>query len=247
MAGIIELDNVSFTAEGTLIVKNFTYSFEEGKTTAIVGPSGSGKSTVLKLAAGILVPTEGEVRFRGNDVLAMNRQENLDFRREASMVFQDAALWANQNLDQILDLPLLTHFPEMPTGERKKRINEVLGQVGYRRALSALNIRPSALSMGEQKLIAFARALLCRPKLLFLDEWTESLDDAAANRAAQIVRLHRQDGNSVIFVSHDFRFVKGLADYIVMIVGGAFSSVYSHAQIENDEDLANRIENGITS
>jgi len=244
MAGIIELDNVSFTAEGNLIVRNFTYSFEEGKTTAIVGPSGSGKSTVLKLAAGILVPTEGEVRFRGNDILAMNRQENLDFRREASMVFQDAALWANQNLDQILDLPLFTHFPEMPVPERKKRINEVLGQVGYRRAL---NMRPSALSMGEQKLIAFARALLCRPKLLFLDEWTESLDDAAANRAAQIVRRHRQEGNSVIFVSHDFRFVKGLADYLVMIVGGAFSSVYSHAQIENDEDLANRIESGITS
>jgi ABC-type lipoprotein export system ATPase subunit len=244
MAGIIELDNVSFSAEGNLIVRNFTYSFEEGKTTAIVGPSGSGKSTVLKLAAGILVPTEGGVSFRGNDIFAMNRQENLDFRREASMVFQDAALWANQNLDQILDLPLLTHFPEMTTPERKKRINEVLGQVGYRRAL---NMRPSALSMGEQKLVAFARALLCRPKLLFLDEWTESLDDAAANRAAQIVRRHRQDGNSVIFVSHDFRFVKGLADYIVMIVGGAFSSVYSHAQIENDDDLANRIESGITS
>jgi ABC-type lipoprotein export system ATPase subunit len=244
MGGIIELDKVSFTVEGNPIVRNFTYSFEEGKTTAIVGPSGSGKSTVLKLAAGILVPTEGVVSFRGNNVFAMNRQENLDFRREASMVFQDAALWANQNLDENLYLPLLTHFPEMSAAERKKRVNEVLGQVGYRRAL---NMRPSQLSMGEQKLIAFARALLCGPKLLFLDEWTESLDDAAANRAALIVRRHRQEGNSVIFVSHDFRFVKGLADYIVMIVGGAFSNVYSHAQIENDEDLANRIESGITS
>jgi len=244
MAGIIELDNVSFSADGNIIVRNFSYSFEAGKTTAIVGPSGSGKSTVLKLAAGILVPTEGVVSFKGNDILAMNRQENLDFRREASMVFQDAALWANQNLDENLALPLLTHFPEMSAPERKKRINEVLGQVGYRRAL---NMRPSALSMGEQKLIAFARALLCSPKLLFLDEWTESLDDSAANRAAQIVRRHRQEGNSVIFVSHDFRFVKGLADYIVMIVGGAFSSVVSHEQIENDEDLANRIESGITS
>jgi ABC-type glutathione transport system ATPase component len=199
---------------------------------------------VLKLAAGILVPTEGGIFYRGRDIFSMSRQENLNFRKEASMVFQDSALWANQNLDQILDLPLQIHFSEMSAPERKKRINEVLGQVGYRRAL---NIRPSALSMGEQKLIAFARALLCRPKLLFLDEWTESLDDAAANRAAQIVRRHRQEGNSVIFVSHDFRFVKGLADYIVMIVGGAFSSVYSHVQIENDEDLAQRIESGITS
>jgi len=244
MAGIIELDKVTFSADGNIIVREFSYSFEEGKTTAIVGPSGSGKSTVLKLAAGILVPTEGVVNFRGNDIFAMSRQENLDFRREASMVFQDAALWANQNLDENLNLPLLTHFPEMSAADRKRRVNEVLGQVGYKRAL---NMRPSQLSMGEQKLIAFARALLCRPKLLFLDEWTESLDDSAANRAAQIVRRHRQEGNSVIFVSHDFRFVKGLADYIVMIVGGAFSSVVTHEQIENDEDLANRIESGITS
>jgi ABC-type multidrug transport system ATPase subunit len=244
MAGIIECDNVSFSADDNLIVRNFSYSFEEGKTTAIIGPSGSGKSTVLKLAAGILVPNEGEVSFRGNDIFEMSRQENLDFRREASMVFQDAALWANQNLDQILDLPLQIHFPEMPTQERKKRVNEVLGEVGYRRAL---NIRPSQLSMGEQKLIAFARALLCRPKLLFLDEWTESLDDAAVNRAVQIVRRHRQEGNSVILVSHDFRIVKGLADYIIMIVRGAFSNVFTHEQIENDEDLANRIEDGITS
>jgi ABC-type lipoprotein export system ATPase subunit len=244
MAGIIDLDDVTFSADNNIIVRNFSYSFEEGKTTAIVGPSGSGKSTVLKLAAGILVPTEGVVSFRGNDIFTMNRQENLDFRREAAMVFQDAALWANQNLDENLSLPLQVHFPEMSAPERKKRVNEVLGEVGYRRAL---NMRPSQLSMGEQKLIAFARALLCRPKLLFLDEWTESLDDSAANRASQIVRRHRQEGNSVIFVSHDFRVVKGLADYIVMIVAGAFSNVFSHDQIENDEDLANRIENGISS
>jgi ABC-type multidrug transport system ATPase subunit len=120
----------------------------------------------------------------------------------------------------------------------------VLGEVGYKRLL---NIRPSALSMGEQKLIAFARALLCRPKLFFLDEWTESLDDSAVNRAVQIIRRHRQGGNSAIFVSHDFRIVKGLADYIIMIVRGSFSNVFSHEQIENDEDLANRIEDGITS
>jgi len=243
MAGIIELDHVSFTAKDSLIVREFSYSFEEGKTTAIIGPSGSGKSTVLKLAAGILVPSEGVVSFRGNDIFEMSRQENLDFRREASMVFQDAALWENLDLDENLYLPLLTHFPEKSVSERKKRINEVIGQVGYKRAL---NIRPSKLSMGERKLIAFARALLCSPKLLFLDEWTESLDDSAVNRAVQIVRRHKQEGNSVILVSHDFRIVKGLADYIVMVVGGKKKSVFTHEQIENDEDLANRIESDVT-
>jgi ABC-type transporter Mla maintaining outer membrane lipid asymmetry ATPase subunit MlaF len=244
MAGIIEMKNVSFSAQERLIVEDFSYLFEEGKTTALVGPSGGGKSTVLKLSAGLLVPNEGEVKFRGLDVFAMSRQENLAFRREASMVFQDSALWANQDIYPILELPLRTHFPKMPAKERENRIREVVGMVGYRRDLF---IRPDRLSMGEQKLIAFARALMCRPKLLFLDEWTESLDDSATQRLIQLVERHRKEQNTVIFVSHDFRIIKNLADYIIMIAGGKFSGMFSRKQIENDENLAQHIERGIAS
>ena len=244
MAGIVELKNVSFSAQTQQIVKNFSHIYQEGKTTALVGPSGSGKSTVLKLTAGVLVPTGGEVLFRDRDIFSMTRQENMDFRRESAMVFQDSALWANQNLDQNLELPLKTHFPKMPKKEMDARIKEVLKEVGYKRNLA---IRPSALSMGEQKLIGFARALLCRPKVLFLDEWTESLDDSASNRLGQLVRRHKEEGKTVIFVSHKFTHIKNLADYIVMIVEGNLSRVFSREQIENDENLAHYIEDGIAS
>ena len=244
MAGIIELKNVSFSAQAQHIVRNFSFQFEEGKATALVGPSGCGKSTVLKLAAGLLVPTEGEVSFRGRDVFTMNRQENLNFRREAAMIFQDSALWANQNLYQILELPLRIHFPKMPPSERESRIHAVLADVGYRKDLA---IRPAQLSMGEQKLIAFARAMMCGPKLLFLDEWTESVDDTAANRLISIVQRHHQEQNTVIFVSHDFRIVRNIADYVIMIIDGQFSRVFSREEIEKDEDLASYVERGISS
>jgi ABC-type multidrug transport system ATPase subunit len=244
MAGIIEMKNVSFNTQGRLIIDNFSWRFDEGKTTALVGPSGSGKSTVLKLSAGLLVPNAGEVCFRGMDIFNMNRQENLAFRREASMVFQDSALWANQTLFQILELPLMIHFPKMNQSEREGRIREVLAQVGYRRDLYA---RPAALSMGEQKLIGFARALMCRPSLLFLDEWTESLDDSAAYRLVQLVESHQREKHTVIFVSHDFRYIKTLADYVVMIVGGAFKNVFSREQMEKDEALVRHIEEDIAS
>ena len=241
MAGIIELKNVTFTAQTMTIVSDFSFLFEEGKTTAIIGPSGSGKSTVLKLAAGLLVPSNGEICFRGKDIFDMNRQENLDFRREAAMVFQDSALWANQNLNQILELPLRTHFPAMPLAERNDRINEVLRQVGYKRAL---NIRPSQLSMGEQKLIGFARALMCKPKLLFLDEWTESMDESAVQRVNRVLYNHMQAQNTVIFVSHDLRFIKTLADTIILIAEGKFSDSFSRGEIDNDDDLAQYLEKG---
>ena len=244
MAGIVELANVSFFAQDRQIVRNFSHVFEEGKTTALVGPSGSGKSTILKLSAGILVPNEGQICFRGKDVFSMPRKDTLDFRREAAMVFQDSALWANQSLYQTLELPLRIHFPEMPTPERELRIQAVLRDVGYRRDLS---IRPSQLSMGEQKLIAFARAMMCGPKLLFLDEWTESLDDSAAQRLINIVQKRQREQNTVILVSHDFRIVKNLADYVIMILGGQFFLKFSREQMEEDEDLAQYVERGIAS
>jgi ABC-type multidrug transport system ATPase subunit len=244
MPVILELDNVSFTAQNRLVVRNFSYQFEEGKTTALVGPSGSGKSTVLKLSAGLLVPSSGEVRYRGINVSDMNREENLDFHRRGSMVFQDSALWANQDLYRILELPLRIHFPRMTGQERENRIQEVLGAVGYRRDLS---VRPAALSMGEQKLIAFARAIVIRPPLLYLDEWTESLDDSAAQRLIGLVRRMQREQNTIIFVSHDFRIVKELADYVLMILGGQFFLKFSREQIAEDEDFCRYVERGIAS
>jgi len=242
MAGTIEMKDVSFIAQNRLIVKNFSFPFEEGKTTALVGPSGSGKSTVLKLSAGLLVPNKGQVSYKNRDIHTMNRLEILDFRREASMVFQDSALWSNQNLFQILELPLRIHFPEMSVSERKYRIHEVLRDVGYRRDLA---IRPAQLSMGEQKLIAFARAMICRPNLLFLDEWTESLDDSAGKRLIKLVQRHQKEKNTVVFVSHDFRIVRTLADYILMVLDGQLFLRISREQIEEDEDIAQYVERGI--
>ena len=228
-------------AQNNTIVSDFSFLFEEGKTTAIIGPSGSGKSTVLKLAAGLLVPASGEICFRGQDIYTMNRQENLNFRKEAAMVFQDSALWANQNLDQILELPLLTHFPDMPPAERKNRIKEVLKQVGYKKDVA---IRPSQLSMGEQKLIGFARALMCGPKLLFLDEWTESMDESSVQKVNRLLSSHMQAQNTVIFVSHDLRFIKTLADTIILIAEGKYTDSFSRGEIENDDDLAQFLEKG---
>jgi ABC-type transporter Mla maintaining outer membrane lipid asymmetry ATPase subunit MlaF len=119
---VIELREVSFTAQNNTIVEDVSLKFMEGKATALAGPSGGGKSTVLKLAAGLLVPDRGEVRYRGQDIAVFNRPQNLNFRKEAAVVFQDSALWANQNLYQILELPLRIHYPQMGEEEREQRI-----------------------------------------------------------------------------------------------------------------------------
>ena len=242
MENIIELRNVSFSAQKRKLIRDLSFAFDTGKITALVGPSGGGKSTVLKLSAGLLVPERGEVFYRGRNIALMNRIENLEFRREASVVFQDSALWANQNLFQILELPLQIHFPKMSRKEREERIETVIATIGYKKELG---IRPSRLSMGEQKLLAFARALICRPNMLFLDEWTESLDENAARRLIELVKRHRNDGNTAILISHDMRIIMELADIVVMILDGQIFLSITKEQINEDEDIRRYVEKGM--
>jgi len=238
---IVELRDVGFSAQGRELVRDLTFRFEEGEAVAMVGPSGGGKSTVLKLAAGLCIPNEGEVRFRGVNIGRMNRQETLAFRKEGAFVFQDAALWANQSLFQILELPLRVHFPAMTADERRTRVEEVVDEVGYKRELG---IRPAELSRGEQKLIAFARAMVCRPRLLFLDEWTESLDEKAVQRLMSIVQKMKDDGATLIFVSHDPRVIRWLSDTVLLVSQGEISFRLTDDQVDSDEDLGRFMEVG---
>jgi ABC-type multidrug transport system ATPase subunit len=244
MAEIIELKDVSFSAQDQKVVQDISAVFEKSKMTAIVGPSGSGKSTVLKLAAGLLVPDKGEVLYNGRNIALMNRSENLEFRREAAFVFQDSALWSNQDLFQILELPLKIHFPQMTKLQRSRRIKEVAAEADYRKDLG---IRPSRLSMGEQKLIAFARAMLCNPSLLFLDEWVESLDETSANKLIEVVKRKKREGASVIFVCHDMRIIRDLADYILVIVDGKEAFEGTKEEILNSSELSYYLKMGIAS
>ncbi|MDR2135192.1 MAG: ATP-binding cassette domain-containing protein [Treponema sp.] len=239
METLLELARVGFSAQNQEIVRDISWSYTEGKATALVGPSGGGKSTVLKLSAGLLVPSRGEVVFRGKNVSQMNRRENLEFRKEGAVVFQDSALWANQSIRQILELPLQVHFPAMHPDERIGRVWEVLRAVGYRRDIG---IRPAMLSMGEQKLVAFARALMCRPRLLFLDEWTESLDDRSAQRLLALVRERKALGHTIIFVSHDLHIIRDLADQALVISGGELYMTLAESQIKNDDNLGRFLE-----
>jgi len=242
MEVIIELDDVCFSAQDRNILHDVSIKIRESKTTAFVGSSGGGKSTVLKLSAGLLVPTYGEVFYKGKSIAYMNRSENMEFHREGAFVFQDSALWANQNLYQILELPLKIHFPEMSKKDRDDRINAVTAEVGYKKDLF---VRPSRLSMGEQKLIAFARAMLCKPNLLFLDEWTESLDEIAAKRLIDIVKNKQKEGCTIVFVSHDMRIIKDIADYVVVIIDGKVSFQATKDEIINNVELSNFLKMGM--
>jgi ABC-type multidrug transport system ATPase subunit len=245
MEKIIELKNITFSDhDDRKIIQGVSLEFPPGKTTAIVGPSGGGKSTVLKLSAGLLQPNNGEVFYNGKNIALMTRSETLEFRREGAFVFQDSALWANMDLFQILELPLKIHFPKMNKRQRQDRIKQVTTEAGY---VKDLAVRPSRLSMGEQKLVGFARAMLCDPSVLFLDEWTESLDENAADRLVNIVRRKQRESATILFVSHDMRIIIDLADFVVIVVDGKVTINAPKDQIISDLLLNDFVKIGIAS
>jgi ABC-type multidrug transport system ATPase subunit len=132
----------------------------------------------------------------------------------------------------------------MQAGERRKKIEEAAAQAGYKRDL---DIRPESLSAGEQKLIAFARAVICGPGVLFLDEWTESLDEKAAMRLVAVVRSMKESGVSVILVSHDPRIVRSMCDEVVFVSGGRISASLHVSQIGSEGELGRLMETGAES
>ena len=181
---LFEMKNTSFYDGLTSVVKDVSLSIEKGSVTAFLGEPGSGKSTVLKLISGIVIPTKGKIFFNDKNLINMNTKETLAFRKKMAYMFQNSALWANQSLYQNLELPLKLHFPKMPVEQLDERIKEVAKLVDFSKPLS---LRPAALSTGEQKRIAFARALICNPEILFLDEPTESLDEKTAGLFIEII------------------------------------------------------------
>ncbi len=221
---LFTLEDVKFNSRSGSVVNGISLEIEKGSVTVLVGKSGCGKSTLLKLIAGILVPAGGKVLYNSKDIQMMNSVENRAFRKNCSFVFQDSALWANQDIMSNLSLPLQTHFPAMGKQERLEKIKAVCELINYERALT---LRPSDLSMGEQKKIAFARAIICDPEVLFLDECTESLDRKGTARIYSILHDFIDRGNTVIYVSHNSSFISEFPGVMHTIEKGLLSeSVY---------------------
>lgn len=201
---LFSMQNVSYFDNLTQIIQKTSLNIEKGTVTALLGEPGSGKSTILKLLAGIIIPSSGKIFYNDKNIFKMKESDKMDFRLHTAFMFQNSALWANQSIYQNLELPLKIHFPQMSDGERDIKIKEMIKLVEYNKSLQ---IRPASLSIGEQKKIAFARALICKPDTLFLDEPTESLDEVTTDLFISIIKEFCYNKNTLIYVSHDKKFV----------------------------------------
>lgn len=182
-----------------------------GESVVILGPSGCGKTTLLRVIAGLTVPEHGQVVLQGTTVTASGRVLVPPHQRNLGFVFQDLALWPHLTVRQHLEFVLSS--AGTPRHERSERVTEALGMV---RIGPFADRYPHQLSGGEQQRLALARALVGRPDVMLLDEPLSSLDaELRADLRSELLRVQRELGLTMVYVSHDREDARALASVVV--------------------------------
>jgi peptide/nickel transport system ATP-binding protein len=201
-------------------VDGVSFDIPAGRTLALVGESGCGKSTAARCVAGLLAPTEGEVRYRGTDMRAV-AQGRAGLRREVQMIFQDPYGSLNPRLrvgPTIAD-PMKAHGVARARGEIAERVAQLLVEVG----LSPADARkyPHEFSGGQRQRIAIARALSSAPAFVICDEPTSALDVSVQAQILNLMRdLQASHGLTYLFISHNLAVVDHMADEVAVMYLG---------------------------
>ncbi len=220
----VETKNLSISWEHINVLRKLNLKLNEGERLAIVGPSGSGKSTILKILAGLILPTEGELMIFGDrqKYLRLDQNNPPDVR----LVFQNPALLGSLTIEENVGF-LLHKNKNLSKKFIHEVVSECLEEVGL---FNVENKLPNELSGGMQKRVSFARALITdrnqrietKPLLLF-DEPTAGLDPIAATRIEDLINktINKANGTSIV-VSHVLSTIERTSDKVLILYGGKF-------------------------
>jgi branched-chain amino acid transport system ATP-binding protein len=242
---ILETRNLTKAFGGLVALDKVDLSIETGKITAVIGPNGAGKTTLFNLITGVYPVSGGEIYFQGamlNNVPA-HKRASLGIVR----TFQHVHLFGNMTvlenvmtgrhprssygfMEAALRLPKSRREEEAISLDAIKYLNLVgLGTYAEHDALS--------LPLGQQKLLAIARALATEPQLIMLDEPGAGLNTLEKRELSDLIRRIREMGITVILVEHDMPLVMGIAEWIVVLDSGAKIAEGTAAQIQKDRKV----------
>jgi microcin C transport system ATP-binding protein len=201
-------------------VDGITVAVREGQTVGVVGESGSGKTT-LGLALLRLISSTGRIVMLGEDLAGRGTASLRPLRRDMQVVFQDpyGSLSPRLSIADIVAEGLAVHFPHLTAAERDERVVKALIEVGL--DPETRHRYPHEFSGGQRQRVAIARALILEPKFVLLDEPTSALDMSVQAQVVDLLRdLQAKRGLAYLFISHDLRVVKALANDLIVMKDG---------------------------
>lgn len=228
MADILEVENLSVVShkKGTRsqrIIQGINLNIEKGKITGIVGESGSGKSMTMKAIMNLL---EGKLESRFDrftfEGQIINKREIIKRRLPIAMIFQDPMTSLNplRTIGYHL-MEVIRRYHKVSNMEAKKLAIEELNKVGIDQAQNRMGQYPHELSGGMRQRIMVAMAMLCKPKILIADEPTTALDVTIQAQILSLIRKRqREEGLTVLLVTHDFGVVAQMCDNVIVMLDG---------------------------
>jgi len=219
---MITIQDLSVSLGGKEILKNLSFTLEEGESFVILGSSGSGKTVLLRTLAGLIRPYTGTIEIFGNNIARMTRDEKRALRERTAMVFQSSALFDSMTVWENVGFYLIEHS-DLSFSEIRRRADEVLREVGLE---DVLDLKPEELSGGMKKRVGIARALIGEPKVLFYDEPTAGLDPLTSQSIIRLIaELHKKHYTTELLVTHDLEIAKKVADRIAVLNRGEIQAL----------------------
>ena len=214
---MIEAKHVYKRFQEKTVLENISISFESGKTNLIIGLSGSGKTVLMKCLVGLLGIDEGEILFNGRNFQNIKLEDKKIIRQEIGMLFQGAALFDSQSVEENVMFPL-DIFTDMSLEEKVERVNFCLNRVNM---TNSNKLFPSEISGGMKKRVAIARAIVLQPKYLFCDEPNSGLDPKTSIVIDNLIAEITKEFNITTVVNtHDMNSVLEIGDKVAYINKG---------------------------
>ena len=214
---MIEVNGLHKSFGDAHILKGISTTFENGKTSLVIGQSGSGKTVFLKCLLGLFNQDEGTISYDGKIYSQLNDNQKRDLRSEMGMVFQGSALFDSMTIEENVMFPLRM-FTKQSLSEMQDRVNFVLKRVNLADAHKKM---PSEASGGMQKRVAIARAIVNKPKYLFCDEPNSGLDPKTAIVIDNLIQEITDEYNiTTVINSHDMNSVMEIGEKIVFLKDG---------------------------
>lgn len=182
----------------TFVLRNINLEVEEGEFISVMGPSGSGKSTLLYILGMLDVPSSGEYIFMDEQVHLMSEKRLTELHKAyIGFVFQQYHLIDELTVYENLETPLL--YQKVKSSERQSKVAEILDRFNI---VAKRDLFPFQLSGGQQQLVAIARAIIAKPKLILADEPTGNLHSDQGMEIMELLKALNQDGTTIIQVTH---------------------------------------------